>query len=135
MSTMNSQTNFIEEQTYAIKNREVNNDNIYIDYELYDCEPNESDINELFDESDYEGYLEEQRQFELYASIEYIGNLQSMLSDNIHAEKILKTKADAVIEVIGGYQYKHILDIILHFISALQQRLEDAWKQYESLNP
>jgi hypothetical protein len=131
---MNSQKQIIEEQSNAIKNMEVNNYNNYIDDELYDCDHEQPDIYEPEEELDYEQYLEEQHQFELYASIEYIGNLQSMLSDNIHAEKILKTKADAVIEVIGDYQYKHILDIILQFISALQQRLEDAWKKHESLN-
>ena len=134
MSIMNSQTNFTEEHSYATKNKEVNNDN-YIDYEAYDCEPDQPDIYELDEELDYEQHLEDQRQSELYASIESISNIQIMLSDGMHAEKILQTMAYSVTKDIGECQYKHLLYIVSFFISEMKQRSLDAWKQYESLNP
>jgi hypothetical protein len=134
MSIMNSQKQIIEEQSYATKNKEVNNYNIYIDDELYDCEPDESDMNEIFDERDYEQYLEERRQSELYAVIELIGNLEMVLSESIQAKKILQTKSHTLIDDIGESQYQNILDIISFFILEKKQRLLEAWKQYESLN-
>jgi hypothetical protein len=132
---MTAIANFLEEQSNAIKNNEVNNYNNYIDDELYDCEPDESDIYEPDEELDYEQYLEEQGKSELYAGIEFFGNLEMVLSESIQAKKILQRKAHTLIDDIGERQYQNILDIISFFILEKKQRLLEAWKQYESLNP
>jgi hypothetical protein len=131
---MNSQKQITEEQSSALKNKEVNNYNIYSDDEFYDCEPDESDLYALFDERDYEKYLEEQRQQEFEARLDYLFYLERMNIGAVHAEEVLKKLANAIIGEIGELHYQHIMVLISQNKLQLNQLLEEARKDFESIN-
>jgi hypothetical protein len=131
---MNTQEKNLEEQSSALKNKEVNNDNNYIDYEVYDCEPEQPDLCELFDEMDYEQYLEEQRHREFEASLNYLLYLERMNIGAFQAEEVLRKLATAIIGEIGELHYQHIVVLFSQNALQLNQLLEEARKDFESIN-